>query len=84
VRADGLCETGGSLPSGGVQAELQRSEDSVDRLADAIDRIDSVYSLKANVISLRTADKMLGTVLNLKTQPALASAWPPRASGKLP
>jgi hypothetical protein len=78
------CEPGGSLPSGGVQAELQRSEDSVDRLADAIDRIGSVYSLKANVISLRTADKMVGTVLNLKAQPALASAWTPRASGKLP
>jgi hypothetical protein len=68
------CEPGGSLPSGGVQAELLRSEDSVDRLADAIDRIASMYSLKANVISLRTADKMEGTVLNLKTQPALASA----------
>jgi hypothetical protein len=67
-----------------VQAELQRSEHCVDRLADAIDRIASVYSLKENVISLRTADKMVATVLNLKTQPALASARPPRASGKLP
>ena len=50
----------------------------------ALDRIASGYSLKANVISLRTADKMVGTVLNLKAQPALASAWTPLASGKLP
>lgn len=84
MRTDGLCEPGGSLPSGWVQAESQRSEDSADQLPVAMDRVGSVYSLKANVISLRTALKMVGTVLNLKTQPAPASAWPPRASGKLP
>ena len=78
------CGPGERLPFGGVQADLQPSEDSVDRLADAIARIASVYSLKANVISLRTADKMAGTVPNLKAQPAVASAWTPPASGKLP
>jgi hypothetical protein len=53
-------------------------------LPDAIDRVGSVYSLKANVISLRTSLKMAGTVINLKAQPARAAEWTPRASGKLP
>jgi hypothetical protein len=51
--------------SGGVKAELQRSEEAADVVADALDRLVSLYSLKANVVTLRTADKMVGTVLDV-------------------
>jgi hypothetical protein len=64
--ADRLVTTQQELPAGGVRAELERSEEGADLVADATDRLVAVYSLKANVVSLRTADKMVGTVLNLK------------------
>ncbi len=55
-----------ALPSGGVKAEFQLSEETADPIEDALDRLVSVYTFKANVLSLRTADKMVGTVLDLK------------------
>jgi hypothetical protein len=61
-----LVTTQRELHSGGVRADLERIEEAADPVADAIDRSVAVYSLKANLLSLRTADKMVGTVLNLK------------------
>jgi hypothetical protein len=58
--------TQNALPSGGVKAEVQLSEETADPIQDVIDRLVSVYTFKANVLSLRTADKMVGTVLDLK------------------
>ncbi len=55
-----------ALPSGGVKAEAQLSEETADPIEDAIDRLVSVYTFKANVVSLRTADKMVGTVLDVR------------------
>jgi flagellar hook protein FlgE len=49
-----------------VRAEQQRFQEGPDPVADAIDQLVAVYSLKANAVSLRTADKMVGTVINLK------------------
>ena len=54
------------LRSGGVQAKAFSSGDGADPVGDAVDRLLSVYALKANAISLRTADKMAGTVLNVR------------------
>ena len=53
------------LSSGGVKSEVRQSSESADIVADAIDRLLSVYTLKANVVTLRTADKMVGTVLDV-------------------
>ncbi len=61
-----LVTTQRELPSGGVRAEQQRFQEGPDPVADAIDQLVAVYSLKANAVSLRTADKMVGTVINLK------------------
>ncbi len=40
--------------------------DFADPVADAVDRLLSIYELKANIITLRTADKMAGAVLSLR------------------
>ncbi len=61
-----LVTTQRELTSGGVRAQLEHLEESADPVADAVDRLVAVYSLKANVVSLRTADTMVGTFLNLK------------------
>ncbi len=54
------------LRSGGVTAEAQPSGETADPVADAVDRLVSLYTFKANVVSLRTADKMVGTILNVR------------------
>ena len=54
------------LQAGGVQARAFPSAGGADPVGDAIDRLLSVYAFKANVVSLRTADKMAGAVLNIR------------------
>ena len=54
------------LPSGGVQARAFPGGDAADPVGDAVDRLLSVYAFKANAISLRTADRMAGAVLNVR------------------
>jgi flagellar basal body rod protein FlgC len=54
------------LSSGGTRAATAPVESLADPVADAVDRLLSVYAFKANVVSLRTADKMAGAVLNIR------------------
>ena len=54
------------LSSGGTRAAAAPVESLADPVADAVDRLLSVYAFKANAVSLRTADKMAGTVLNVR------------------
>ena len=59
-----------ALPSGGVQASVTRTpfpepRQGTDLVADMVEQMGALYSLKANVVSLRVADQMAGTVLNL-------------------
>lgn len=55
-----------TLPDGGVVAKKGRGQsEGADLVSDMVTGIGAMYSFKANVISLRTADRMTGTVLNL-------------------
>jgi hypothetical protein len=55
-----------SLPDGGVVAKKVRGKsEGADLLSDVVSEIGALYSFKANVISLRTADRMTGTVINM-------------------
>ena len=54
------------LASGGVQARALPAGNVADPVGDAVDRLLSVYAFKANAVSLRTADKMAGAVLNVR------------------
>ena len=54
------------LASGGVQAKALPDEIVADPVGDAVDRLLSVYAFRANAVSLRTADKMAGAVLNVR------------------
>jgi hypothetical protein len=54
------------LAHGGVQAKAFPEGGAADPLGDAVDRLLSVYAFKANAVSLRTADKMAGAVLNVR------------------
>jgi hypothetical protein len=53
------------LASGGVKARALPGEIVADPVGDAVDRLLSVYAFRANAVSLRTGDKMAGTVLNM-------------------
>jgi flagellar basal body rod protein FlgC len=56
-----------ALPDGGVAASLSRQVSGSDDLVrDIVEGMGAVYSFKANLISLRVADEMAGTALNLK------------------
>ena len=56
-----------TLPEGGTNAELVLSNASNDKLEqDIVSQISAIYSFKANLISIRTADELTGTLLNLK------------------
>jgi flagellar basal body rod protein FlgC len=54
------------LSSGGVQAKAFPAGSGADPVGDAVDRLLSIYTFKANAVSLRTADKMAGTVLSVR------------------
>ncbi len=55
-----------TLPDGGVAAKkVRRKSEGTDLVSDVVTEVGAMYSFKANVISLRTADRMTGTVLNM-------------------
>lgn len=55
------------LPGGGVTASLVPSSDHKgDLVTDIVDQMGAVYLFKANLLSIRVADQMTGTLLNLK------------------
>ncbi len=54
------------LSAGGVQAKAFPAGNGADPVGDAVDRLLSIYTFKANAVSLRTADKMTGAVLNVR------------------
>lgn len=61
-----LWVSGAALPDGGVVATKERGKhEGADLVADVVTEIGALYAFKANVISLRTADRMTGTVINL-------------------
>ena len=52
-------------PGGGTLASVQTAQGSGPRLeADVVEQMAATYSFKANLQTLRTADHMLGTLLN--------------------
>lgn len=54
------------LLQGGVSTKISKlTAEGADPVADAVDRIGAVYSFKANIVTLRVADEMTGTVLKL-------------------
>jgi hypothetical protein len=56
-----------TVPEGGVTAKLVRGRvPGGDPILDVVAEIGAVYSLRANIVSLKTADRMTGTVLNLR------------------
>jgi flagellar hook protein FlgE len=56
-----------ALPGGGVEASVKRGvEAGADLVEDAVSQIGAVYSFKANLLSLKVADRMAGTVLNIR------------------
>ena len=53
--------------TGGVVARASRvSAPGEDLLGDAVARIGALYSFKANILSLKVADQMTGTVLDVR------------------
>ncbi len=59
----------GELPGGGVNAELlqdSESSDGADLVGGMVDLMGAVYALKANLAVLRTSDRLLGTVLDIR------------------
>ena len=56
-----------ALPDGGALAKRVRGREAgADLVADVVSQIGALYSFKANIVSLKTADRMTGTVLNLR------------------
>lgn len=54
-------------PSGGTLASVQTAQGSGPRLeADVVEQMAATYSFKANLQTLRTADQMLGTLLDVR------------------
>ena len=53
-------------PEGGVVVSIGRATDSGDALAeDVVAQMAATYAFKANVLSLKTQDRMLGSLLDL-------------------
>ena len=53
-------------PAGGVAVAIGRATDSGDALAeDVVAQMAATYAFKANVLSLKTQDRMLGSLLDL-------------------
>lgn len=56
-----------ALPDGGVTAKTVRGKtEGPDLVGDIVAQIGALYSFKANMLSLITADRMAGTVINLR------------------
>ena len=53
-------------PEGGVVVSIGRAADAGDALAeDVVAQMAATYAFKANVLSLKTQDRMLGSLLDL-------------------
>ena len=53
-------------PGGGVSVQIERSNEPGEALfSDVLNQMGAVYSFKANILSIRTADKLAGSVLSL-------------------
>jgi flagellar basal body rod protein FlgC len=56
-----------ALPGGGVAASVKRGVGSgADLVEDVVSQMGAVYSFKANLLSLKVADRMAGIILNLR------------------
>ena len=56
-----------ALPDNGVSAKLNLTkQDAGDLVSDMVAQIGALYSFKANIISVRVADEMIGTTLSLR------------------
>lgn len=56
-----------ALPGGGVTAKAVRGKTEGSNIVeDVVSQIGALYSFKANMLSLITADRMAGTVINLR------------------
>lgn len=54
-------------PQGGVQASLQRSGvEGTSLEQDVVEQMAATYAFKANIATLKTADQMMGSLLNVK------------------
>lgn len=54
-------------PQGGVQASLQRSSvEGASLEQDVVEQMAATYAFKANIATLKTADQMMGSLLNVK------------------
>lgn len=55
------------VPSGGVVAKSTRLAKAGENLVDdVVGQIGALYAFKANILSLKVADKMVGAVLNVR------------------
>lgn len=55
------------IPNGGTATKVSIGEQGTDLVADSITRIESAAELSSNINVIKTADEMLGTVINIKT-----------------
>jgi len=54
-------------PGGGVAASVKRGVGSgSDLVEDVVSQMGAVYSFKANLLSLKVADRMAGIILNVR------------------
>ena len=54
-------------PEGGVVVSIGRAAESGDALAaDVVSQMSATYAFKANVLTLKTQDRMLGSLLDMK------------------
>jgi len=54
-------------PGGGVVGKVTRASSfGEDLLGDAVARIGALYAFKANILSIRTSDQMIGTILDVR------------------
>ena len=54
-------------PGGGVVGKVTRATSSgEDLLGDAVARVGALYAFKANILSIRTSDQMIGTILDVR------------------
>jgi flagellar hook-associated protein FlgK len=56
-----------ALPEGGVAVDVTQARVAGDALAeDVVQQMSAAYSFKANLMTLRTHDRMLGSLLDLQ------------------
>lgn len=61
---DKVIVTQKSLPNGGVQASLEKTLSETEDFPSAmVDQINAIYSFRANMISIRYASDVIGTIM---------------------